>query len=477
MVAAASRSSDHLKTLANVMAKFFTTTRWRTYTDETLDKFSPKAQSQKAVNYATSIRLNTEHLPDPTWFDAYASHRSTTDKTLFKSVAQLDLANDDIRAAINDVLQQNPEATAAQTTFKKEMQQLINSVKDPKFEYSAVPMIGLFEDKIDNARKAITEQHTRELQRLETACADGGSLRGVIPGKTDAEYNTMKETMEKELKKAHEKALDNFNKSANDALATLRKDRDQRATEVAILATLFEQMKTRDELLKFLAAAKKGGTEVSFGREEDEEGSLFASVKIGTLMAPPHSLYTLSGRKMSAETAEERTTLSINLPHHLNFKYYYSPHHNPKADLIALIQAARAADPDKVGNTMTIDDPIQANADELARYAYEACLEQGYSEKEIVLIVNGVTLDEAKCRALFKDHPEGIAVAKQKGEQYKEQQKAAEPTKSATLAAKTKLNSLVSEHAAAAAEAAATAAANQAQDADARTGLTAGGGG
>ena len=109
----------------------------------------------------------------------------------------------------------------------------------------------------------------------------------------------------------------------------------------------------------------------------------------------------------------------MEFPHHyFRPDYWHSSHNKPKLDMMSIAGAVRASGFDSI--TMTIDNKNGENAMELARVAYEACLETGFPAKGISLVVNGKKMS---ANEVFATCPSRLTAAHAKASQNEETEK------------------------------------------------------
>ena len=378
-------------------------------TNEVLDKLSGQNAAASIPKFRASIGFGDAKLPDATGLDKYLDERAKnahgfakvmvndtsipdTLKANAADSAALAAAKTQLKTGIAHMFAKDDALKAAETHFKKSLQAIKEAIDDPKNEFSAFDWITfMYEQVRDPAKSAIKHQHQVEKQNQEDLFDEDKNhnyddLKLALGIDTTEDIAKVKKDMVSALETRQKNELETFDKGMNDSLEKLleaaKRDLYTRATLNSLSNNKENAAKIEESYRKNLKQDETGFLTVSSGTDT-------AQLK-GVDLKGEGLLRSFYGRKMK-RTGEG--ALEMDLPNHWfaclapwnwadqGLFYYSSASQKTKVDLTSMIQQIRSEGYPKINVTLDASDPEEEL--ELARQAYEVCIEQGYKPEDI----------------------------------------------------------------------------------------------
>lgn len=311
--------------------------------------------------------------------------------------------------------------------------------------YSAEDIRGELTRIQTNARNAIAAQQKLELERFKkTVESQTDNLKAALNIDDDQEINNIKANLIKELEGTHKKQLDAFDKAAAENVTLLDKAANAQMEQYVFAAQMEKyawgqtDARKRQEMLDAIEAVRIKKL------KEQPQGNVFVETHVdpngmSISSIDPKDLdffYTLTGKKIEQKKPGVWT---IEFPPRIFDPGYYLTYpvnqEKPKADMLALAQAIRAAGFN--GIKMTVDFPNDPYTEKLRlKQAYEACLDAGFppvefgddgkpKKPQLIILIDSKGR-EVNIQELFKDDGPKLGMLHQ---QAKEQRKALDDRK------------------------------------------------
>jgi len=312
-----------------------------------------------------------------------------------------------LREGLTGCFALNDKTQTAMDAFKTDMAREAKEMKEGTPRKKPSKVIGnMYKIKIA-ARGAILKQQEQEIGNLQAKFNDDAfknSLKENLGINTDEERETLKNDMLSTLKASHDKELNKFETTMDVPLDNLLTGL---AVEVERINTLGNQLNHK-EMLKELQRIKDAkndlpeGAMTSVTLSDTNDSALLEGVNLDDFK----KFYSATGRVIDHN--KEDGSFRITLPNHFFRPDYYSdPNNNTKKDIASIVEKIKAQGHTAI--TMNIEHKTPEHALELARQAYEACLEENF--KDITVFMNGkkMTKDD-----LFKDCQERYQISSDK---------------------------------------------------------------
>ncbi|AHE67773.1 hypothetical protein [Legionella oakridgensis] len=400
----------------------------------------PADQQEFLNTYIDSMGL-AKGLPGAEAFNAYVDGRiknadgfaaiKVGDQTLgerLKAAAEhTDEPQRDAAAAIKTGIEQalalHGTTTAAQETFAAKVAEINQAIADPAFRYDPAGLVSRLHVIRNEARSAINTQHEEELHALADKFAEGSDFRAHLEtiGMDDEQIEQLQKDMETSLKESHQKELAAFDKTMNERLTKMHQEAQNERDRIHILAAMYENNATMRRIINELADKNRkpkgtGGITLSLETSDDEKRLkkvLFQGIQIQDL----ETIETVAGRSL---TRTKDGGFAMEFPHRLSSPFYYGGWNSKmKEDIMSMVLLVKASGHETITMSLNHKDPEHAN--ELARKAYEACLEAGYKEDEITIKVNGKELSAEQVKELYKEYPSRLQAVTSRAQMYQEE--------------------------------------------------------
>ncbi|WP_133126826.1 hypothetical protein [Legionella nagasakiensis] len=398
----------------------------------------PKDQEQFLKDYAESMGFG-KGLPGSEAFQTYmdgrtkgaegfAAVKAVDDKTfgtlLQEAEADHKNAVDAIKEDIDSVLAVREDTTTAQKAFKDEIAAIHRAIADPKFRYDPAGLAARLHEIKNDAHRAIEAQQKAENAQLEdkfkkTPPSEFRTHLQTI-GMTEKQIDELHDSMKAALKESHDKELETFDKTMNERLTKLHQEAQLERDRIHFLAALYQNNETMRRVINEMAEQNRkpkgtAGITAEFSASENAQ-QLQRVILKGINVRDIENLQTVTGRPLN----KIKDGYSMEFPNRLSSPFYYGGWNSKlKSDMMSMVLAIKASGYETI--TMSLNHKDPKHADEMARKAYEACLEAGYKDDEITIKVNGKQLSAEEVKGLYKDFPSRLKAVQLKVEKYDEQ--------------------------------------------------------
>lgn len=275
--------------------------------------------------------------------------------------------------------------------------------KDVNHEYTAENFKVLLETIKKPLDSAILAQHQKEIDALEALFITTG-FKNNTAGMSDKERLYIKDEMIKELKNTQAEQIKKFKEAAD---AEIKKLADKKIQEDALIEFLayIANNKSNTSYLQSLAKPNKQALNNTLGYEASSNGISLLGIKADDIKtfksASGKTIVATGGGAFSIQT--NRFGLSIT-----------------KADSLAIAMGIRAVLAEKgiapadMTITITITHSNEESALRIAKEAFEADLEAGFSVGNITMMVNGKAkkADELGVNTSIKSYTENYSDAR-----------------------------------------------------------------
>lgn len=289
-----------------------------------------------------------------------------------------------------------------------------------------------------NARNAIAAQQKVELNKFKVEIENQtDNLKAALNIDDDEKIKEIKANLVKELEDTHKKQLETFDKAAAENITILDKAANAQMEQYIFAAQLNKfawgqsDAKKRQEMLDAIEAVRIKKL------KEQPQGNVFVETHVdpngmSISSIDPKDLdffYTLTGKKIEQKKPGVWT---IEFPPRIFDPGYYLTYpvnqEKPKADMLALAQAIRAAGFN--GIKMTVDFPNDPYTEKLRlKQAYEACLEAGFppveygedgkpKKPQLIILIDSKGR-EVNIKELFKDDGPKLGLLHQQAQQQR----------------------------------------------------------
>ncbi len=342
-----------------------------------------------------------------------------------------------VKESMEAILKPTPEFEKAQKDYRDAIAVFNDLKKKVPSEIRAEALIGLMTELQDEAIKAIETQHQKEKDKLEELFTDDANLREALTGSLglhkDADIDSVKANLMKDLEESQAAQLEEFKKSTTDSLTKLHQSAAAQNSELIFIANLHKNNKAmREEINKIAEEKKQQGllppqpTTATIGikpKHMELTGVSLADIKV---------IKSLTGKDIKQDkpgvfTIEYNWSISPS-----EFLYNQSIYQNHITDMTLMAAGVKAAG----YNTVTFNiDGIQPEsvAMERARQAYESAINAGFPKHEIpksdkdgaepdhiVIMINGKPM---RADELFKGHDAKLKSIEQKEEKIQNELK------------------------------------------------------
>lgn len=342
-----------------------------------------------------------------------------------------------IEQSMSAILEPTPEFEKAQQDYKDAMTAFNELKKQVPHPLRAEALIGLMAEIQDEGIKAIEEQHKKEQDKLEELFTDDANLREDLKGSLglsdDADIDTVKDNLMKDLKESQAKQLEEFKKSTSEAMTKLHQAAAAQNSELLFIANLHKNNQAmRDEINRIAEEKRQQGllppqpTSAVIGIKPDH--MTLSGISVSDLKV----IKSLTGKEITqTEDGTFRVEFSNSI---MDFFYNQSPYQNILTDMTLMASAVKAAG----YNTATFDIDVQPQEEAMrrARMAYHGAIKAGFAKQEvpksdkdgaepdhIVIRVNG---KEMRVDELFKDNQAELQSIHQEADKIQAELKANE---------------------------------------------------
>jgi hypothetical protein len=390
------------------------------------ESYSPEAQQSLYSEYQPSIGLPKESKFSSEAFAAYTNARPQDFLALKEATTpagdlisnklskrgQTPEDQEAIKAVqndLNEVLKLSKKYTKAQIDYEERIGTFKELLAEVPNKRSVASLIDTMRFVVDDGKKAIQEQQSKEIQRLNQKFTDENFKNNLTKSLdvTDSQLEKIKESLLKDLQDKHKKAMEDFDKPTQESLKQLHSATQSELTTFLFVASLHQDNAIMRQMIDKLAMENRNRFPTDNTVVElDSEKASITSVKPEQL----EYIRTLGGEKIEQQFQDEEKTRPFNPPKYKldmgsrigNPRYYFRD--KDEDDLLTLAQAVRASGTDGIVFELKFDN--EKIAQKRARQAFEAAIKSGFPPEKIRINVNGKMLLAYK--AIEKDEHDGM---------------------------------------------------------------------
>lgn len=324
-----------------------------------------------------------------------------------------------IKDEISKALTPNIDFQNAKTKYTVQIEEFNKLLQQVPQKNNPQDLIGTLKAINDEARNALIAQQKTEATSFSKALNNDSQFKNSLVPNADACIKILEE----DLKKSHEKQLEEFDKANAENEKALHLKASEGLSALAYISRLAKDEEMRQFIQKISSQNEKKTppNDTAIVGFDDSKISLS-----GVTMKDIKFIKTATG---STIHQQEDGSFTLNMSRRIfAWRYYLSPGQSPKTDFLEMAHAIKACRYKGITMELNYDDPETLL--KRGRQAFEASIEAGFPIENIKIIGNG---KEMKPEELYKDYPSKLqaytAKAKQIAEEYKKMEEEVEKTK------------------------------------------------
>lgn len=372
------------------------------------------------TDYGTQFAISSESLDKVEKsgikdIDGFSNSKGPNDLSIHDK-----LKDPAIKDKISEALMPSIDFQNAKTKYTAQIEEFNKLLKQVPQKNNPQDLIGTLKAINDEARNALIAQQKTEATSFSNALNKNSQFKNSF----GLDADTCIKKLEEDLKKSHEKQLEEFDKASAENENTLHLKASEGMSTLAYISRL---AKNNEEMRKFIEeialkneAKKHPNDTVTIGYD-DSKISLS-----GVTMKDIKFIKTATG---STIHQQEDGSFTLSMSRRIfAWRYYLSPGQGPKTDFLEMAQAVKACRYKGITMELNYDDP--ETLQKRGRQAFEACIEAGFPIDQIKIMGKG---NEMKPEDLYKDYPSKLQAYKQKAlqiaEEYKKMEQEVQNTK------------------------------------------------
>lgn len=316
----------------------------------------------------------------------------------------IEAVKEGIKRALNprDGTDKDSSYEAAQRQYSASVQVFKDLVAQVSGKRNVQDIIGVIEEVASDGKKAIKEQQTKEITKLNAEFANPGfktSLKTAL-NISDDQIADVQKSILADLQETHKKQLEAFDKSSQESLKALHSASANQRQAFLFIASLHKNDEKMQRAIERLAGENENAQQDSKDNEMELEQSK-DKTSINSVNLDQLKVIQLLGGGQINRVEGQPVSYKLDMGHKLTNPRYYL-NNRQERDMLIMAQAVRASG--SSGIVMKLDFKDEKTAEARARQAYAACIKAGFPPEKIKLNVNGQLMTY---KAIEKDEKDG----------------------------------------------------------------------